>query len=507
VVIRWIGFLIILFLSAAEIWANESPSLPIDHEAYEGIERLKSRGLFRPLLLDAKPLNRYSVAHPLVDLLASINQEDFPEAVFKPGVQEELLKLLNEFQEEVDDLEGTAPRRFFSFHLADPLSIEIGYASFSKDRLRLRENHQGDYFSDGFNQQIKIRSWGVLGKQISWFVVPKVTTNRDGSVLEIEEGLLKFGFKNFEIGVGRESLWWGPGYNGALLLSNNAPPMNLIRAGSREAFQLPGFLEPLGFWQLTGFLARLEEDRDISHPLLLGLRIGYSPSSFLEIGLNRMTMWEGKGRPGLSFTEFLELYFSKPNKAGDFEVNELGSVDVKINLPTLPLIQGGNIYGEIGGEDEAGFFPADIGFLAGIYLTGLFNQPAFDFRTEYANNHVPGTPNVWYVHSTYTSGYTHKGVILGHPMGIDSDSIFFQLSKELVEDLSILFSFDQERHFLSSPVKERKREFIFEIKSRFGWLKPVWILTYEYEAIQNYNGINGEKAKNHTFISRTEFSF
>ena len=506
-VIRWLVLLLILFLGFAEVWAQESTTLPIDHEAYEVIERLKSRGLFRPLLFNAKPLNRYSIAHPLVDLLASINQEEFPEAVFEPGAQEDLLKLLIEFQEEVDDLEGTAPQRFFSYRLADPLSIEFGYASFSKNGLRLRENHRGDFFREGFNQQIKIRSWGVLGKHLSWFVVPKVTSNQDGSVLEIEEGLLKFAFKNFEMGVGRESLWWGPGYNGALLLSNNAPPMNLIRAGSRLPFHLPGFLDPLGIWQLTGFLARLERDRDVPHPLLLGVRIGYSPTSFLEIGLNRMTMWEGEGRPGLSFVDFLELYFSDPNRAGEFEVNELASLDVKIRLPSIPWIQGGSFYGEVGGEDEADFFPADIGFLAGIYLTGLFNQATFDFRAEYANNHVPGSPGVWYNHFIYTSGYTHKGLVLGHTMGSDAESIFIQLSKEWVENLSLIFSFDQERHFLSSPVKEKKREFVFEFKSRFGWLKPLWILSYEFEAIQNRNGISDEKARNHYVTSRLEYSF
>jgi hypothetical protein len=91
-------------------------------------------------------------------------------------------------------------------------------------------------------------------------------------------------------------------------------------------------------------------------------------------------------------------------------------------------------------------------------------------------------------------------------MGSDADDLFFQLSKGLGDDLAVRLSFDQERHFLSSPVHERKREVVVEVRSRLGF-GPWWILSYEFESIHNQNGVNGEKARNHYFTSRLEFVF
>ena len=506
-VIRCLGVFFIVLLSLHKVWALESPSLPVHHGAYEVLERLKTRGVFPTLLLGTKPLSRYSLSLPLVDILSRINQEEVSRVILEPGVQEDLHRLLQEFQEEVDVLEKGSKHRFYSYTIADPLSLELTYASFSRDGVRLRENHQGDFFRDGFNKQLKFRSRGTIGKYLSWFISPKITVNGDGAVFRLEEGLIKLGFKNIELGFGRESLWWGPGYHGALLLSNNALPLDLIRAGSRQPFRLPYFLEALGYWKLTTFVAQLEEGRAVPHAKLVGLRIDYLPFPFLEFGVSRITQWGGKGRPNIPFLDFFELYFSDPNMSGIFEVNELASGDVKIRLPSLPWIQGGEVYSEVGGEDETGFHPTKLGYLVGLYFTGLLEQPTLDFRVEYANNHVPGFPNIWYNHSVYTSGYTHKGVVLGHHMGSDAESIFFQLSKDLSEGFSLRFSFDQERHFLSGPVKERKREFIAQVKSRLGWLKPWWIISYEYEGIKNHNGIQGEKAKNHAISSRLEYSF
>ena len=151
--IQCLGVFFIILLSFQSVWALESPSLPLHHEAYDLLERLKTRGLFPTLFLGTKPLSRYSLSLPLVDILSRINEEEVPLVILEPGVQEDLHKLLLEFQEEVDLLEKGSKHRFYSYTIADPLSLELTYASFSKDRARLRENHQGESFREGFNKQ------------------------------------------------------------------------------------------------------------------------------------------------------------------------------------------------------------------------------------------------------------------------------------------------------------------------------------------------------------------
>jgi len=46
-----------------------------------------------------------------------------------------------------------------------------------------------------------------------------------GSInLQLHKGYVKLNIFNFEVEVGRDSLWWGPVITPALLMSNNAPP-------------------------------------------------------------------------------------------------------------------------------------------------------------------------------------------------------------------------------------------------------------------------------------------
>jgi len=44
---------------------------------------------------------------------------------------------------------------------------------------------------------------------------------------------------NLELEVGRDSLWWGPGYNGALLMTNNARPFDLVKLSNAYPYRIP----------------------------------------------------------------------------------------------------------------------------------------------------------------------------------------------------------------------------------------------------------------------------
>ena len=51
---------------------------------------------------------------------------------------------------------------------------------------------------------------------------------------------------NWEIVVGRQSLSWGPGPDGSMLWSDNAPPVDMVRLVNPEPLHLPRFLRFLG---------------------------------------------------------------------------------------------------------------------------------------------------------------------------------------------------------------------------------------------------------------------
>ena len=72
--------------------------------------------------------------------------------------------------------------------------------------------------------------------------------------------LLNLGKEEFFFG--KESAWWGPGENGALLLSDNAEPITMVRLSNSVPYDIFG----VGF-RGTFFISQLESDRrDIRTP-------------------------------------------------------------------------------------------------------------------------------------------------------------------------------------------------------------------------------------------------
>ena len=93
--------------------------------------------------------------------------------------------------------------------------------------------------------------------------------------------------------------WWGPGWQSALPLSNNAPALDGI--GLQRAAVVPSespWLQWLGPWNAEIFLARTEGDGEQpgSRALLSGVRLTARPLPWMEVGLTRMLQFGGLGR-------------------------------------------------------------------------------------------------------------------------------------------------------------------------------------------------------------------
>jgi hypothetical protein len=178
-----------------------------------------------------------------------------------PEVLEDILyRLLDEFQPELAGLGVEAaiqqgqPPRFFQIKPLDKLQARTAY---SKENYDL-ENNQGDSFKAGFNGRLATFSRGQVGDFFSATLSPELRMNGKGSVnARALEGFAKFTQYNVEAGGGQESLWWGPGFNGSMLLSTNGRPFDLIKVGAAEQFTLPWIFEHLGPMKLTYFLGQL----------------------------------------------------------------------------------------------------------------------------------------------------------------------------------------------------------------------------------------------------------
>ena len=93
--------------------------------------------------------------------------------------------------------------------------------------------------------------------------------------------------------------WWGPGWQSALPLSNNAPALDGI--GLQRAAVMPSespWLKWLGPWNsgvLPGANRRVTGWRLGSRALLSGVRLTARPLPLVEIGLTRMVQFGGQG--------------------------------------------------------------------------------------------------------------------------------------------------------------------------------------------------------------------
>ncbi len=490
----------LMFIGSHETEASVSASIPLHSPVYDALERLEVLGLLPEAMLATKPLNRLEVARWLVGIQASATED--------PLVHPLLDELEGEFKPEMDDLRGNANPPPIRYRLADPFSLELTGAALENQTFRFRENHEGDFYHDGPNAQLEADSWATFGRYLALEIKPSVTSREGGTFLVIKKAALKLTVSNLELEVGRDSVWWGPGDHGDLLVTDNAQPFNLFKLSSAEAFRVPWPLSYLGLWKVTLFLARLEKDRDFPYPKLLGLHFELKPASFLEFGATRVTLFGGQGRPALSLKDFFEIYFGKPNQSGRHEVDEIASVDLRLRIPRIdPFLTPMELYAEVGGEDEAGYHFTKDAYLMGMYLPDLLHHGTTDFRAEYANNHVADSPNVWYTHFLYTSGYTYHGQIIGHHMGTDSADLFFRLTHLLNPRLRWGLQWEEERHGLSSQPPRPKLE---RISTDLAYhLSASWQLSgrYEYERVSTIGFVSGARSRNHLVEIQLELRF
>ncbi len=128
----------------------------------------------------------------------------------------------------------------------------------------------------------------------------------DGSQIALD-------FWNLTLAASTLERWWGPGWDGSLILSNNARPIPAITLGRNrtQAFKTK-WLSWLGPWDFSLIWGQLEEERVIPNARFFGLRFNFRPVPSLEIGFSRTAQWCGDGRP-CDFDTFKNLFFGRDN--------------------------------------------------------------------------------------------------------------------------------------------------------------------------------------------------
>lgn len=252
----------------------------------------------------------------------------------------------------------------------------------------------------------------------------------DGHTARLDGSYASLLLGNWTVSAAVVDRWWGPGWDGSLILSSNARPVPalVLQRERSTPFETP-VLRWLGPWQFTTFMGQLEGGRVVPDARLFGMRVNFRPAKGLEIGASRTAQWCGEARP-CDLGTFRDLLIGNDNvdaqlAKADEPGNQLGGFDFRwagklMNRP-------GAIYAQAVGEDEAGGLASKYFGLAGIETWGgwqasdaswrafleIADTTAGLFRDETFYNTV-------YNHGIYHSGYRYRDKSLGH--GADNDS-------------------------------------------------------------------------------------
>src|SRR5262249_42702740 len=88
-------------------------------------------------------------------------------------------------------------------------------------------------------------------------VVPPGTASASVQRFDLLEAYAGLTFQNWQVSFGKQSLNWGPGDGGAMMLSNNAAPINMFRINRVSPVSLPSFLKFLGPVRMEFFIGQL----------------------------------------------------------------------------------------------------------------------------------------------------------------------------------------------------------------------------------------------------------
>lgn len=420
--------------------AAVSVNLALDDPAYPLLEKLVRSGLTSATALTIKPITRLYAARLLAEALEARRRDLDTTASQDPWLDELLEYLSGRLKAELRQLgalyAARRPETFVVAPLVD-LKLETIFAKdqfILRDRTGLTQNLQGVFggregFAYGNNVTLRTRSvsWLTLFEHYAAYVEPEVLVRSDPLVGDdVKAGLykayLKASYENAELAFGRDTLQWGPGSQGDLVLSNNAPPLDMLKLSTPMPFRLPWLARDAGEWQVAYFVARLEAHRDFPHTLLSGLRLTLQPTSYLTFGFSNAMQAFGQGGVHPNAGEFLQRTFVPVLRTSGRQVNSIVAYDAVVSLPFLrviPFVKGATLYWQRGYDNAT----TGRGLLGGgNILGGVVEGGRWDVRFEYVDTRDRGAP--WYTHPTYNSGFAYRDFGLGHPIGGDAEGFF-----------------------------------------------------------------------------------
>jgi hypothetical protein len=444
VIPSFFGLLCLILAWVVPVCANNnqflSSNILLDSYIYSYLDKLDGLGYLDTMQTGAKPYTRMQVARWLKTMQAKAETSESP--VYARLMLNELAE---EFRVELALLDGEDGINQFritqinwtnTYYDGSSLTQQGNQSESAFDKKGtnsfyqpLNINNNGHRFAEDLNSVLTLRMEGNLGNFVVFSATPRFSHDKAEDLeADLDSAYFKTHFKNLQIQLGKDPMWWGPGERGNLALTNNSEPFTAFKLSNLEPMNLPGWFKYLGPTDINFFYSKLEEDRsdDIDNLAFMGLRTDFTPGSNFTFGAGLNSFLGGKGHE-FGWDDLWDFITQKnAESASEEKWNTIAGFDFRWRLPRLNGLQ---LYGELYGEDQAGSFPplpSRNGFLFGFYLPRLTADGAWDLQLETAR-----TNRYYYVHYLYKDGYVNDGNIIGDAMGHNARRYYAQLNHYL----------------------------------------------------------------------------
>lgn len=499
------------FLSCP-ITTHASVNIPLDSPFYDNIELLIAQGLIQGDLSSTKPITKEEAGRLLAEAKYFSEMKEVPSATTRL-----LNRMAENFNEEISEAKGQGRTSETYIKPLDQFSISYNHL----DGPFSRFNNEGiDYFN-GNNATVRLQSEARLWRVFSFYIEPLFLYNENAedvegnaeSTFRLHKGYIKFTIDNLEIEWGKDTLWWGPSYHGALIMSNNARPLEMYKVSNPRATLLPWIFSYLGPFRYNLFVSELDKEAASGHPpnsKLFGARIDFKPHPLFEFGMSYLTHFGGD-RPGierLDLSDYYHIIVSNECRTLDKrDSNKEAAIDAAFTIPNIsdlvPMMDSLKLYAEWGGEDQ-GITPDKRAYLLGIVFNNVFTVHGLKLRAEHAHLSPESFPSAWYTHSVWPM--TYCGRVLGHHAGTDSDDLFFELSHKIRDRFFYKLSFDKERNRIHSTFTQEQLQYFLEAGCKLTkWLNLR--LKYGQEQISNVGNVKGAEQENSLVTGIVSFDF
>jgi membrane-associated phospholipid phosphatase len=448
-----------------------SPYVPLDSWIYPALERLIALGYVKSAVLGMRPWTRMECARLLEDA-----EDKFPDNGADEGEPGKLYAALTgEFGTEVTRLDGAAN---VGARVESVYTRSMGISGTPlRDGYHFGQTIINDYgrpYWTGFNEITGLTADAETGPVSFYFrgeyqhapavpsypasVLaatgaadgPKVGANTGTPPLpngtpefnrfELLESMASININNFQISVGNQSEWLGPGESASFLMSNNAAPFPMVKIDDVVPHEIPGLSRILGPSRAEFFVGQLSGQTweycvvstcqsypgypgvvgpSISpQPFIHGEKISFQPTPNLEFGMGITAIFGGPGLP-VTFGNFFRTYYAHSATAANNPGKRISQADLTYRIPHLRNWL--TFYLDSLVTDEVspiGSGRADVS--PGIYLPRVPKMPKLEFRAEGFNESRTKEFAPGFVYSDFRrflGGYTNDGFLLGSWIG------------------------------------------------------------------------------------------